>query len=196
MVQKEEAKNVKGGAEKETEFIKWFSKTDKGMVSLAGKKGANLGELFSHRIPVPDGFIVTTKAYKNFLKSSGVREKIEELLKGLDFDNSDSVNEFSKKVGDLVKKSEFPEKLKEEIVDSYTVLGANKLEIEKGSARDILNNAAEPTFVSVRSSTPFRASKSSGKREQDTYLNVKGNDEVLEHVKKVFVSLFNPKTMM
>lgn len=177
------------------EFIRWFSKSGMKDNSLLGKKGANLGELYNLKLPVPDGFIVTTEAYTNFLNSSKIDEKIKSILDGLDFGNDETVLSASKKIKELILNSEFPEELKEEIVDSYQILGTNKIEIEKGSARDILNNATEPIFVSVRSSVDFKALKENSQKEQSTYLNVKGNDEVLEQVKKSFSSLFNPETI-
>ncbi|MCR4327524.1 MAG: hypothetical protein NUV46_03005 [Nanoarchaeota archaeon] len=181
--------------EKSTEFVKWFSKADKTSTSLTGFKGSKLGELFIHKFPVPNGFVVTSEAYRNFLDSSGLFEKISALLSKTNLDDINSVEEVSPKIKELILHSELPEELKEEILDSYSVLGTNKLEIEKGSARDILNNASEPVFVAVRSSVCFKSDRKIKRREQDTYLNVKGNEDVLEHVKKVYASLFNPETI-
>jgi len=181
--------------EKNAEFVKWFSKIDKSLISLVGEKGAILGELFLNKLPVPNGFVVTSEAYRKFLISSGLESKIKILLANVNLDNSKEIEEISSKIKNLIENSEFPEEIKEEIIDSYTILGTNKIEIEKGSARDILNNASEPVFVSVRSSICFKNSEKIERREQDTYLNVKGNEAVLEHVKKAFVSLFNPLTL-
>ena len=153
MVQKERA------VLKDSEFVAWFSKIDKNMFPLVGEKGANLGELFLHKFPVPNGFVVTSEAYVSFLKSSKLYEKIKSILEKLDLKNSELVEEAAKKIKTLIKNSEFPEDLKEEIIDSYAVLGSNKIEIERGSARDILNRAYEPTFVSIRSSPCFKNSK-------------------------------------
>lgn len=176
------------------EFVKWFSRIDATMDSLVGEKGAKLGELFSKNFPVPNGFVVTTEAYKDFLEASKIDEKIKSLLKDIDLENKEILEDASKKIQGMIKNTEFPEELKEDIIDSYSVLGANKLEIEKGSALDILNNANEPIFVSVRNSLPFK-SKRKGSREQDTYLNVKGNDELLTYIKSVFASLFSLETL-
>src|SRR5690606_3268958 len=160
------------------EFIVWFSKVDEGSKNLVGEKGYNLGRLFSKNFPVPNGFIVTTEAYLNFLKSSELYDKIKSILEKINFKDDSLIFRASNEIKSLILNAEFPEELKEEIIDSYSVLGANKIEIEKGSARDILNNAYEPTFVSIRSSISHKNEDFRKKREQDTYLNIKGNEFV------------------
>jgi len=183
------------GEIKNLNFIKWFSKIDKGSVNSVGEKGLGLGELFQKKFPVPDGFVITTESYEGFLESSGLKDKIREIFGSTNFKNEEEVSRNCEKVKGLILKAEFSEELKEEIFESYENLGANKIEIEKGSARDILNSATEPVFVSVRSSLPFGV-QSLSLREQNTYLNVKGNDSLLDHIKNCFASLFNPKTLM
>ncbi|MBS3084334.1 hypothetical protein J4411_00265 [Candidatus Pacearchaeota archaeon] len=192
MVQREDAEE---GKIKNTEFVRWFSKIDKSMISLVGEKAANLGEIYNNKFPVPNGFVITSEAYENFLFSSKISEKINSLLNNLDTKNNELLISASEKIKKLVVNSELPEELKEEIIDSYQVLGSNKIEIERGSAYDILNNATEPIFVSVRSSLCFKSHRGSSMHEQDTYLNVKGNESLLEHVKSAFASLFNPDTL-
>jgi len=174
-------------------LVLWFSRINKSLVNLVGIKGANLGEIYNKKFPVPEGFVVTTESFKKFLESLGLKEKIEKIFGETNFKDFEEVKRNCEKVKEFFVKAELPEEVKEEIFDFYETLGANKLEIEKGSALDILNNATEPVFVSVRSSLTFEGS---GKlREQNTYLNVKGNDSLLSHIKMVFVSLFNPETL-
>ncbi len=177
------------------DFVRWFSKIDKTLVDLVGEKGANLGELFVRNLPVPNGFVVTTESYLDFLNDSNLKEKISALFNKINLDNFEEVKNVCNKARELMSKAEFSEELKEEIIDSYETLGTNKLEIEKGSALDILNNASEPIFVSVRGSLPFEKISNLKIREQDTYLNVKGNDSLLSHIKNCFISLFNPETV-
>jgi len=183
--------------EKQTskEFIRWFSKINRTLVDLVGEKGANLGELFVRKLPVPNGFVVTTESYLDFLNGSKLKEKIGALFEEINLNNFEEIENACKKAREFMSKAEFSEKLKEEILDSYETLGTNKLEIEKGSALDILNNASEPIFVSVRGSLPFEKVLDLKIREQNTYLNVKGNDSLLSHIKNCFISLFNPETV-
>ena len=184
-----------GGEDKSPEFVKWFSKINKDMNSIVGEKGANLGELYSNKFPVSNGFIITGEAYSNFLVASKLDEKIINLFEGIDIEDHEIFSNAIKKIKEIFSNSELPEEMKEEIIDSYQILGTNKLEIEKGSALDILNNATEPIFVSVRSSLCFKSERKGLTREQDTYLNIKGNDDLLLHVKNAFLSLFNPDTI-
>ena len=66
----------------------WFSEVDKKDVNLVGGKGANLGELYSNKILVPNGFIVTSTAYFKNIRSLGVLDRIKGILYGLDIENS------------------------------------------------------------------------------------------------------------
>jgi phosphoenolpyruvate synthase/pyruvate phosphate dikinase len=186
----------KGDLNESGKFVKWFSNLKSENILEAGEKGANLGELFNMKLPVPNGFVVTTFAYDYFLEKSKIKDKINSFLGQIDVKNQEQLENYVYNIKNLILKAEFPEELKEEILDSYEHLGTDKLEIEKGSALDILNNAAEPIFVAVRSSLPFeKVHKTNNLREQDTYLNVKGNDILLSHVKKCFASLFNIETV-
>ena len=179
-----------------SEFIKWFSKLGSDNLDIAGEKGANLGELFNLKIPVPNGFVVTTKTYDDFLEKSKIKNKINSFLNQIDVNNSEQLENYLFNIQHLILNAEFPENLKEEILESYENLGTNKLEIEKGSAFDILNSAAESVFVAVRSSLPReKIYKTNNIREQDTYLNVKGKENLLVHIKKCFASLFNTETI-
>lgn len=176
------------------EFVRWFSKIDKSLKDLVGEKGTGLGELYNKKFPVPEGFVVTTSSFLKFLESAGLKEKLEKLFEETNFKDEEELKRNCETARNLISKAELPEEIKEEIFESYETLGANKLEIEKGSALDILNHATEPIFVSVRSSLPFKA-RDIPLREQSTYLNVKGNDALLSHIKNCFISLFNPETL-
>jgi phosphoenolpyruvate synthase/pyruvate phosphate dikinase len=174
-------------------FVKWFSELKKTDKKIAGEKGANLSEIYNQRFPVPKGFVITIQGYEEFLLQSGLKNKIKELLQNLDYNNSERLKETCERIRKMIKSAEFSEELKEEILDSYENLGADKVELENGSAYDILNNANEPPFVAVRSS--LVNSIKTKIREQDSYLNVKKNDQVLYHVKKCFASLFRERTI-
>ena len=76
----------------------WFSEINKNDIPLVGGKGANLGEMYAAGIPVPNGFVVTSKAYFDFIKSTSLRQKILTELSGLDIENSKELMEASKKI--------------------------------------------------------------------------------------------------
>ncbi|MBT4376516.1 phosphoenolpyruvate synthase [archaeon] len=176
------------------DFVKWFSELGKDSGNVAGGKGANLGEMYNNKIPVPNGFVVTAQAYDYFIEEAQLKDKIKSLLDTIDYENSAELDRITTQIRKIILDSEFPEDIKEEILDSYEHLGTSKVEIERGSAMDILNSAAEPVFVAVRSSaTTEDLADASFAGQQDTYVNIKGNEELLKHVKKCFASLFTAR---
>jgi len=180
-------------AEKE-KFIKWFSELDKGSVSIVGGKGANLGEIYNLKIPVPPGFVVTTKAYDYFIEQSGLKAEISELLGNIDYDNTAKLNENSKKIRNLIIKAEIPKNLIEEIEEAYENLGVEDPKHEEEDVLGILDKNPEDVFVAVRSSaTTEDLADASFAGQQDTFLNVNGKEELLEKVKRCFASLFTSR---
>jgi pyruvate,water dikinase len=176
------------------DFVKWFSELNKDSGPVAGGKGANLGEIYNAKVPVPNGFVVTAQAYDYFIEKANLKDKIVKLLSTIDYENTNQLNQVVEEVRNLMTNSEFPEEMKEEIVESYENLGTNKLDMEKGSARDILTNTSEPVFVAVRSSaTTEDLAEASFAGQQDTYLNIKGNDDLIDAVKRCFASLFTSR---
>ena len=176
------------------DLIKWFSELNKDSGKIAGGKGANLGEIFNLKIPVPEGFVVTAQAYDYFMKKAGINEKIKSLLENIKYEDTKQLNEKTTEIRNLIINSKIPEDLQEEILESYEDLSTNKIEIEKGSAADILNTAHEPIFVAVRSSaTTEDLAEASFAGQQDTYINIKGKEKLLEHIKKCFASLFTAR---
>ena len=179
-------------------FIKWLSELDKSSGMIAGGKGANLAEMYNSKFPVPPAFIITTDAYRFFTEKSGIKEKIDSIIDFINVDNTKELEEKSKEIRTLITKSEMPEELKEEIIDSYENLNVDKNALQ-GAGRDalhILKYSNEPVFVAVRSSaTTEDLEDSSFAGQQETYLNVKGNTELIESVKKVFASLFTARAI-
>jgi len=179
-------------------FIKWLSELDKSSGMIAGGKGANLAEMYNSKFPVPPAFIVTTDAYKFFIEKSGIKEKIDSIIDFIDVDNTKELEDKSKEIRQLITKAEMPQELKEEITDSYENLNVDKNALQ-GAGRDalhILKYSNEPVFVAVRSSaTTEDLEGSSFAGQQESYLNVKGNTELIESVKKVFASLFTARAI-
>ncbi len=176
------------------DFIKWFSEINKDSGNVAGGKGANLAEIYNLKIAVPPGFVVTAQAYDFFIKESGMGEKIKEILDKIHYEDTKQLDESTKKIRELIEGAEFPKEMAEEITESYEHLGAADLDLAEGSALDILRNSAEPIFVAVRSSaTTEDLAEASFAGQQDTYLNIKGPDSLLKHVRKCFASLFTSR---
>jgi len=177
-------------------YIKWFSELSNKDVKIAGGKGANLGEMFNNKFPVPPGFVVTSGAFEIFIGS--IKNRIKDIITGIDFENTTELAEKSKEIRKLIESQEMPEELKTEIIESYHILGSEKIE-EKGVSEDALNilrNSQEPIFVSVRSSaTTEDLADASFAGQQQSFLNIKGDSELIEHVKKCFSSLYTARAM-
>jgi len=149
-------------------------------VPLVGGKNASLGEMIKAGVPVPPGFAVTAEAYRYHLERNGLVEKIRGLLEGLDPSKTDDLIERTKKIRELIEGAELPEDLKEMIAASY-----KKLCEEVG---------IDDVEVAVRSSaTAEDLPTASFAGQQETYLYVRGVDDVLKYVKKCFSSAFTPR---
>jgi len=185
----------KGSEEhKDSEFVKWFSEIGKGDVPIVGGKGANLGEIFNLKVPVPPGFVVTTKAYSHFLKESGIQEKIEKILKGLNYEDTDELDRRTKEIREMITKAKMPKEMEEEIIESYENLNVDTEKLE--SSKDALKvlDKSEPIYVAVRSSaTAEDLENASFAGQQDSFVNVRGNEQLIENIKKCFASLYTAR---
>lgn len=156
--------------------IFWFNEITKNDIPIAGGKGANLGEMTNAGIPVPPGFIVTANAYYSFLKEAGITEKIRSLLEPLDTNDSKQLQDVSAKIKDIIIKAAMPKSLSEAIKQAYVEMG-------KG-------------FVAVRSSaTAEDLPEASFAGQQATFLNVSGENELVEAVRKCWASLFESRAI-
>ena len=183
-----------GSSNPKPEFVKWFSELNKDSGKIAGGKGANLAEIYNLNVPVPPGFVITAQAYDYFIESSGIKNKIKELLKKIDYENTSLLNEVTEEIRKSITNSDFPKEMEEDIIEAYESLGAEDLSLASGSALDILNNAHEPIFVAVRSSaTTEDLAEASFAGQQDSFVNVKGYSELLINIRKCFASLFTSR---
>ncbi|AEH07066.1 phosphoenolpyruvate synthase [Methanothermococcus okinawensis] len=163
-------------------LIAWLDELSNKDVNLAGGKGASLGEMWNAGLPVPPAFVVTAEAYRYFIKETKLDEKIRETLKGIDVNNTDDLKERSKKARDLITTAKMPKDLELSIIESYNRL----CEIDGGGE----------IFVAVRSSaTAEDLPNASFAGQQDTYLNIKGADNVVNAVQRCFASLFTPRAV-
>ncbi|MFC1700210.1 phosphoenolpyruvate synthase [Patescibacteria group bacterium] len=162
---------------KKSAHILRFKDIRKYDIPLVGGKGANLGEMINAKIPVPDGFIVTAKAYYDFIKSTSLKTKILTELQGLDYEDSKKLQTAAKRIRTAILAAKMPDALAEEIKDAY-----HKLSGENDK------------YVAVRSSaTAEDLPEASFAGQQDTYLNVKGYKDVVKHVQKCWSSLFTAR---
>ncbi len=155
-------------------FVVWFRDVDKEDVASVGGKGANLGEMTQAGFPVPPGFIVTVHAYNEFLREDNLMEKIRALT-SVDVNDSRRLEDASKKIQHLMTHAKFPRDIALEIVRAYLRLGGR---------------------VAVRSSaTAEDLPGASFAGQQETFLNVEGEANVIEKVKEAWASLFTARAI-
>ncbi|MEM4449650.1 MAG: phosphoenolpyruvate synthase [Nitrososphaerota archaeon] len=170
--------------DREQKLVLWFEELRKEDVSLVGGKCANLGEMISAGIPVPPGFAITAYAYKKFIEETKIAEKIYDILDETIKDPKDpkQYEEASKKIRALIEATAMPKSIEEEIVKAYKELN------KKVGLKEV--------FVAVRSSaTAEDLPGASFAGQQETYLNIRGEKELLESVRKCWSSLFTPRAI-
>ena len=165
-------------------LILWFENLKKTDIPSVGGKNANLGEMTNAGIPVPPGFAITAYSYKRFIEETGISSKIYEVIK----DTITNPNEpklyetASKKIRELVEATPMPKDIENAIKTTYGEF------CRKLGAQDV--------FVAVRSSaTAEDLADASFAGQQETFLNVRGVNEVLEATVKCWSSLFTPRAI-
>ena len=181
-------------ANSQIDFVKWFSELNKDSGNIAGGKGANLSEIYNLKVSVPPGFVVTAQAYDYFIEKAGLNKKIKELLEKIKYQDTQQLKDITKEIRESILNAEFPKEMEDEILEAYETLDVIKENVSKGTALDILKTSAEPIFVAVRSSaTTEDLAEASFAGQQDSFVNIKGNEELIEHIKKCFASLFTTR---
>jgi pyruvate,water dikinase len=169
----------------DNELILWFEDIGIEDVPMVGGKNASLGEMYqkltSKGVAVPHGFAITAYAYQYLLKEAGIEEAIKDALAGLDTHDLRNLQERGEKARDIIRNAEFPDDLRQAIIESY-----KKMEAEYGVDVD----------VAVRSSaTAEDLPDASFAGQQETYLNIRGYDVLINACKKCFASLFTNRAI-
>jgi len=160
----------------------WFEDLRKDDGPTVGGKNANLGEMISSGIPVPPGYAITAQAYKKFIEATGTADKVYKMLAGIDPKDPKQGQDASDKIRELIEKTPIPDDLKNEIFQSYRELS------KRVGAADV--------SVAVRSSaTAEDLPDASFAGQQETYLNVRGTEDLLDKVRKCWSSLFTPRAI-
>ncbi len=164
---------------KKNKLILWFSEINNKDVPLVGGKNASLGEMYNKLtkkgINVPNGFTITAGAYCYFLKHNKLEREIKKVLRGLDTHNVKDLASRGREVRRLIMSGEWPEKLEEQILAAYKKL---------------------PGSMAVRSSaTAEDLPGASFAGQQESFLNVVGQQNLLLAVKKCFASLFTDRAI-
>ncbi len=166
-------------------YVRWFETLGMKDLEVVGGKNASIGEMMSNLsqagVRVPGGFATTAAAFREFLQHNHLDQRIAAALRGLDVDNVDELARVGAEIRSWVESAELPKALEVAIVDAY-------IRLESASKGGL--------SVAVRSSaTAEDLPEASFAGQQETFLNVRGIDSVLQHIKKVFASLYNDRAI-
>ena len=165
-----------------TPLVCWFEEVNKDSVALVGGKCSSLGELINAGVRVPPGFALTTQGYAQFMRDAGILSEVNALLKGLDHQDMDKLEEASRVIREMIESRPISIELEDLIAESYRKL----------SVRCCI--PAVP--VAVRSSaTAEDLPGASFAGQQDTYLWVRGVDSVMHHVRRCISSLYTGRAI-
>ena len=145
-------------------------------LEVVGGKGMSLSKLLTAGIPVPDGFHVTTVSYRNFVELNHIQPHINRLLAGIDLNNTSQVEDVSAHIGLLFHNGIMPQAVSDAIKTAYAGLGSIAVAVRSSATAEDLPDAS---FAG----------------QQDTYLNIQGESEVLDAVKRCWSSLWTARAI-
>jgi pyruvate,water dikinase len=166
-------------------LILWFEEIFIEDVPLVGGKNASLGEMYqkltSKGVDVPHGFAITAQAYKHLIKTAGIEEAVKEALAGLDTHDLRNLQERGEKVRGIIRRADFPDDLRKEILSSY---------------KKMVDEYGPDLSVAVRSSaTAEDLPDASFAGQQETYLNIRGEEALIDACRRCFASLFTNRAI-
>jgi pyruvate,water dikinase len=167
------------------EYVISFQQLGMHDVGKVGGKNASLGEMVSHLaaagVKVPDGFATTADAFNDFLQQSGLKSQIDQQLKTLDVDDVDTLAKVGAQIRQSILDTPFQPELQAAITQSY---------------QSLTQESGEEVSFAVRSSaTAEDLPDASFAGQQETFLNIKGLQNILDAIKHVFASLFNDRAI-
>jgi len=168
-----------------SKFIKWFNEIGIEDVPEVGGKNASLGEMYRNLtqegVRVPNGFAITATAYRYILDNNSATPKLHEILDNLNYEDVKALQEAGKKCRQIVYECEIPNDLREEILNSY---------------RQLKKEYGESLSLAVRSSATAEDSpEASFAGQNDTYLNISTEDELLDAYKRCLASNFTDRSL-
>lgn len=157
------------------DYVRGFKNLTKEDVGIAGGKGASLGEMRRARIPVPEGFVVSSKSFEEFMKENKLNTKIDKILDSVDTRNINTVKKASDKIQKLILDRSIPEQIENRVLKEFKLL--------------------KTEFVAVRSSATSEDSADAAWAGQlDSFLNTT-EKTLIENIKKCWASLFTPRAI-
>jgi len=160
------------------QYVLYFPETDKSSLALVGGKGANLGELCHiPGINVPTGFCITTQAYTDFVNRSEEFSRLLEDLQTIDAESLETIKAVGQRIRTYLENLDIPSSIRQEIIKAWQKAGSQYAYAVRSSAT--AEDLPGASFAG----------------QQDTYLNIKGESELLFHVRKCWASLFTDRAI-
>lgn len=160
-------------------YVLGFQEIDKTKLAIVGGKGVNLGELSRiEGIEVPEGFCVTTKAYKEIIGNNRKFHSLLDQLSLIKVDNRESISEISAQIRKVIEEIAIPQDIENEITCQLKQLGEKNAYAIRSSAT--MEDLATASFAG----------------QQDTYLNIIGKDAILKNISKCWASLFTERAVI
>ncbi len=155
-----------------------FEKVSAGDITLVGGKGANLGEMKRAGLPVPSGFCVTTEAFRLFMDASGVTEELYTTLDGLAADDVQGVRVAGEDIRAKLRRIPIPAAVSADVLKAWEASGK------------------EHPYAVRSSATAEDLPTASFAGQQDTFLNVRGSDGLLDKLRACWISLFSDRAIL
>jgi pyruvate,water dikinase len=163
-------------------YVERFEKISKDDIGIAGGKGANLGELTQAGIPVPPGFVITAETYQKFMDATGIFQTVMDILSKIDINDTKELQNAADEIKKVIIKTPIPEDISTLIIEAYNALSQSV--------------GVEDADVAIRSSaTAEDLPDASFAGQQDTFLHVKGTENVIDYVRKCWASLFEARAI-
>jgi len=168
-------------------YLKWLHEVELSDIETVGGKNASLGEMIQNLgklgVDVPGGYVVTVAAYKAFIEHNVLDQKIRDIVAGLDVDDIENIRRTGLAVRTLVKNGKFPEEVWKGIMQRYDEMSQKY--------------GQEATDVAVRSSaTAEDLPDASFAGQQETFLNIRGHQDLISAVRNCFASLFTDRAIV
>lgn len=156
--------------------VRQFQDIGRDDIAEVGGKAANLGELTRAGLPVPPGFVLTTAAYRRFVEVAGIREHLLDRVRDLDPDDTEAADRASQAVAELFTGTEIPEELRRELLTARAALGDTPVAVRSSATAEDLEDAS---FAG----------------QQETFLHVVGDADLLEAVRGCWASLWSARAL-
>ena len=161
------------------EYIRWFTDLTRSDTAVAGGKGANLGEMTGAGLPVPSGFAVTAAAFRAFVDRAGMRDFIQEAIDQADTADRAALERTANRIQSRIAEGEMPADVREAMVVAYRTL-----------------SGSESALVAVRSSATMEDTAAASFAGMNrSFLNVRGEEDLVARVRDVWASLYSPRVI-